>query len=118
MPATVTDTVARVEGVEGPVSSVEGSSQRMSASDPWKDDIAVPLAGGHGNDPDTGSQPVVMRCSRQSYKGGSDRRDTVSAVSVEQTTEGGEDALRSHVVWGKGQHLVRVRSAVASPGHG
>ncbi len=118
MPVTVTDTVARVDGVEGPVMRVEGSSQRMSASDPWKDDIAVPLAGGHGNDPDTGSHPVVMRCSRQSYKGGSDRRATVSAGSVDQATEVSEDALRSHVGWGKGQHLVLVRSAVASHGHG
>jgi hypothetical protein len=83
MPDTVTDTVALVEGVEGPVFKVDGASQRMSASDPWKEDIAVPLAGGHGNDPDTGSQPVVMARSHQSYKGGSDRRDTASARTEE-----------------------------------
>jgi hypothetical protein len=65
----VTDTVARVVGVAGPVLMTEGSSHRMSASDEWKADIAVAFAGGHGNAPEVGSHPVLMRCSRRSYMG-------------------------------------------------
>jgi hypothetical protein len=60
VPDTVMEVVALVEGEEGPVLSVDGSSQRMSASEEWNADIAVGLAGGQGKDPEVGSQPVLI----------------------------------------------------------
>ena len=67
VPAIVMDREARVEGTDGPVISVDGSSHLMSASEEWKADIAVGLAGGQGKVPEVGSHPVLIQISPASF---------------------------------------------------
>jgi hypothetical protein len=58
VPDTTMEVLALVAWEAGPVFRVEGSSHLMSASEEWKADMAVPLAGGQGNLPEVASHPV------------------------------------------------------------